>query len=362
MELKKQNLLIFTRTMQAGGTENVVLGLCEVFGPLVNKIVVCSGGGLNVDKLAAMKIQHYQIPDIENKNPLTVLHVVKRLKTIVKQEHITVIHTHHRMAAFYISAMRLYKKCLFINTSHNVFEDKKRLTQFAYKKGNLIACGERVKENLTGFYGLAEKQVKVIRNGVKPFWGCEKENPFIKELHNQGYFLVGNVGRLSEQKGMEYFIRAIPEVVKRNANVRFLMIGSGEKEEELKLLAKETGAAAYLYFLGYRDDVQNLMAQLDLLVLSSLWEGLPLTPMEAYSVGRTIVATAVDGTVEIVRDGIDGFLVPSRDSHGIAERISYMVENDSVRHELERNAAERYQSEFSFEVFAEAYISYYEGL
>ena len=70
MDLGKQNILFFTRTMMLGGTENVVLQLCEVFKPKVNKIVVCSCGGVNVEKLTEMGIRHYQIPDISSKKDM----------------------------------------------------------------------------------------------------------------------------------------------------------------------------------------------------------------------------------------------------------------------------------------------------
>ena len=70
MDLGKQNILFFTRTMMLGGTENVVLQLCEVFKPKVNKIVVCSCGGVNVEKLTEMGIRHYQIPDISSKKDI----------------------------------------------------------------------------------------------------------------------------------------------------------------------------------------------------------------------------------------------------------------------------------------------------
>lgn len=122
MNLKEQNILFFTRTMKLGGTENVVLQLCEIFKPLVNSIVVCSCGGVNVDKLNEMDIKHYLIPDIENKSISTLLTVCNTVKTIVKKERISIIHTHHRMAAFYVSLLGLYRKCKFINTSHNTFD------------------------------------------------------------------------------------------------------------------------------------------------------------------------------------------------------------------------------------------------
>ena len=116
MELKEQNILFFTRTMGLGGTENVVLQLCEVFKPYVNKIVVCSSGGVHEKDLKDMGIMHYLIPDIEHKSIGNFITVTKRLKRIIDSENITVIHTHHRMAAFYCQMIRL-----------NVFSTENRL-------------------------------------------------------------------------------------------------------------------------------------------------------------------------------------------------------------------------------------------
>ena len=169
MGLKEQNVLFFTRTMQLGGTENVILQLCEILQPLVNKIVVCSCGGVNIDKLNAMGIVHYNIPDIEIKSPKTLLLVTWRLKRILKNENITIIHTHHRMAAFYVSVLRLYRKSSFLNTCHNTFMDKKRLTFFSYRHAKIIACGNGVKRNLVNEFGIPEKQIDVVHNAVKPY-------------------------------------------------------------------------------------------------------------------------------------------------------------------------------------------------
>lgn len=361
-QLNKQNVLFFTRTMKMGGTENVILQLCEIIKPEVNKIVVCSCGGVNVDKLKKMGIKHIQIDDIEKKSLGTVFSTIKILKRVVKEENISIIHTHHRMAAFYVSLLRLYKKYTFISTAHNTFHDKKFLTNFAYKHCNVIACGEMVKKNLVDYYGLLDNQVNVIHNAVKPFVGEIIEDPLINKLHDKGYFVIGNIGRLSEQKGMEYYIKAIPEVVKECPQTRFVIAGSGEDESKLKELSEYIGVDKYLTFIGYRNDVQNLMSQLDLVVLSSLWEGLPLTPIEAFSVGKTIVATAVDGTPEIVRDMENGVLVEPRDSKQITEKINWMVEHPEKKIKMEQNALKTFEEEFSFDVFSDAVLDYYRRL
>lgn len=362
MKLANQNILFIARAPVHGGTENVILQLCEILKPQVNKIVVCSADGFNKEALSNLGIKFYSIPDIENKNPKNMLEIARTIKRIVADEHITVIHTHHRMAAFYVALLGLYKKCLFINTSHNTFSNKKLLTQYAYKHAHLIACGEMVKKNLVDVYGLPDKQVTVIHNAVKPFDGKITIDPLIKKLHDDGKFVIGNIGRLSEQKGMEYYINAIPEVVKVHPEARFVIAGSGENEEKLKKLSGELGVDSCLTFLGYRTDVQNLMSQLDLIVLSSLWEGLPLTPIEAFSVGKTVVATVVDGTPEIVKDKVNGLLVGPRDPEGLARQINWMIENKGKKVEMEQWAKKTFEEEFSFNVFFDAVLDYYGSL
>lgn len=362
MDLVKQNVLFFTRTMYLGGTENVVLQLCEIFKPLVNKIVVCSCGGVNTGKLSKMGIIHYEIPDIEKKSVGVFLNTVKMLKHIVEKESITVIHTHHRMAAFYVALLKLYRECKFINTCHNTFSNKRLLTKFAYRHANLVTCGESVKKNLVNYFGIDEKRVTVIRNAVKSFHEQVILDPTIKKLHDDGYFVVGNIGRLSEQKGMEYYIRAIPEVLKKCPNVRFLIIGSGEDEEKLKKLSEELHLEKYLIFMGYMKDIQNVMSQLDLVVLSSLWEGLPLTPVEAFSVGKTIVASKVDGTAEIVEDGRNGLLTDAKSYEQITQAVVKLCRNDDERKMLEKNALVTFEKKFSFGMFEKSYVEYYQKM
>ena len=115
MKISDQNILFMTKAMGLGGTENVVMQLCEIFAGQANKVVVVSNGGVQEEKLAELGIKHYLIPDIEDKSVKTLAYVSSMLKRIVREEQITVIHTHHRMAAFYVRALGLYKGRSFIN-------------------------------------------------------------------------------------------------------------------------------------------------------------------------------------------------------------------------------------------------------
>lgn len=361
MNLSEQNILLFSRSTQHGGTENVILQLCEILKPLANKVVVCTADGIKTELLDDMGIKHYTIPDIQDKSPSSMLKIARRLRHIVKIEQITVIHSHHRMAAFYTELL-FGRNIVKISNAHNTFTDKAKLTRFAYRNTHVVAVGEKVKENLVGFYGLPEKQVTVIHNSIKPFDGKIEIIEELQKAREAGYTLIGNIGRLSEQKGMTYFIRAAAKVVKTCQKSKFYIVGAGELEEELKAEAKELLPDNAIHFLGYRSDIQNIISQLDFVVLSSLWEGLPLTPIEAFSVGKPVVATAVDGTPEIVQDRKNGLLVKPRDVDGLANAMVEMIKNAEAREQFGKNAYKLFAEEFSFEKMAEWYVWYYKEI
>ena len=359
--LCEQNILMITRTMDLGGTENVVLQLCEILTGKVNKIIVCSSGGVHEKKLQEMVIKHYRIPDIASKNPKDMLKSYQLIKRVVNKEQVTIVHSHHRMAAFY-AELATPKKVVKVANAHNTFTDKKRLTQLAYRNTKVIAVGEMVKKNLTEYFELPKEQVCVIHNAVKPFDGNIVPIEALYQECAKGNVLIGNVGRLSEQKGITYFIEAAKITAKAHPEARFIIVGDGEEKEQLQAQVKVKGLQDKVLFLGYRNDIQNVMSQLGFIVLSSLWEGLPLTPIEAYSVGKTVIGTAVDGTPEIIRDGVDGYLVEPRNPVQLAEKMNKLIENPRIRSEMETQAMKRYQDEFSFENLSKRYIDFYEGL
>lgn len=357
MKLEDQNILFLTRTMKLGGTENVVLQLCEIFKPLVNNVIVCSCGGVNEQKLKEMGIKHYTIPDISEKNPRSIVKTIITIKKIVDKEDITIVHSHHRMAALYAELI-CDKNILKIANAHNTFHDKKTLTRLAYRNTKLIAVGEMVKKNLVEYYELPSDQVTVIYNAIKPFDGKISPIPLLTEYRENGYKIIGNVGRLSEQKGMEYFINAVPGVIEKFPKTKFVIVGDGEDKDKLVNMVKEKNMDEYITFLGYRSDIQNVMSQMDFIVLSSLWEGLPLTPIEAFSVGKTVVATAVDGTPEIVQNGINGILIKPKDIKEMVSNICYLLYNIDVIDRFQVSAKERYK-EFSFEKLRMNYVEFY---
>ena len=358
INLSEQNILFVSRSTQFGGTEKIIVEMCEVLAPYVNSITVCSFGNINVQYLNELGVKHYSIPDIENKSFKTIYSVYKTLSKIVKNENITIVHSNHRMAACYSQMLSLRNRFIKIATAHGVFSNKKWLTRFCYKNTRIIACGDVVKDNLVNTYLINTNDITVIRNAVK-----------IKRIKNQQILenckkniLIGNVGRLSAEKGQIYFVLAIPDIIKKHPNTLFLIVGDGDERSKLEEVAKNIGVYEYTKFLGYRDDIINIISQLDIVALTSLTEGLPLTPIEAFSQGVPVVATNVGGTSEIVSDGKNGYLIEPKSVPEIADRINKLIENRDIYANFSAEAKRTYESEYSFEIFRDRIISYYKNL
>ena len=347
--------------MGLGGTEKVVLQLCNILNKKVNKIIVCSTGGCLENELNKMGVKHYKINDIASKNPFSLVSTYLDLKRIILKEKITIVHSHHRMGAL-LAELVSPKSVIKIANAHNTFFDKKILTRIAYKDTVLIAVGEMVKNNLIGYFKIPSSKIHVIHNAVSPFIDELKKVESIYNEKKKGNFIIGNVGRLVPQKGMEYFIKAAALVVQKHSNARFFIVGEGELKDNLLVLIKNLHLDQYCFMLGYREDVQNIMSQCDFIVLSSLWEGLPLTPIESFSVSKTVVATNVDGTPEIVINNKNGLLVEPQNIDQLASKMCYLIENKADRKRYEINAKITFDNLFSFNKMQEKYINFYENL
>ena len=144
--------------------------------------------------------------------------------------------------------------------------------------------------------------------------------------------------------------------------MRFVIVGDGELKDQLHGYVKSKKLQDVIMFLGYRNDIQNVISQMDFIVLSSLWEGLPLTPIEAYSVGKTVIGTAVDGTQEIIRNGVDGYLIEPRNAFQIAEKMILLIEQPETREKMELQAIQRYKDEFSYIKLKQRYMDFYKEI
>jgi len=178
---------------------------------------------------------------------------------------------------------------------------------------------------------------------------CRK-NKFREEIDvAPDSLLVGAVGRLSEEKGMDILVDAMPYILREFPSLNLLIAGDGPLKDLLQRRTRDKGIGAHIRFLGYRNDVERLLSDIDLLVMPSKTEGFPLVLLEAMASGTPVVASNVGGIPEIVHDGHDGILVPPGDPLYLADAVIEILKNSTLREDLGRKARKKASQHFLLE-------------
>jgi glycosyltransferase involved in cell wall biosynthesis len=192
-----------------------------------------------------------------------------------------------------------------------------------YPRADRIICNAvYVKKDLESTFGITPTKIGVVFNPVD----VDKINRAMlkgpKRYAPGGGHLVA-VGRLNRQKGFDLLLKAFHHALQKVPALHLTLVGGGPDESSLRGIAEELGIAAAITFEGYQENPYPFMAQADLLVSSSRWEGLPNVVLEALACGTPVVAfDCPGGTGEIIRDGENGWLVPDGDCAGLGERIA----------------------------------------
>ncbi len=161
-------------------------------------------------------------------------------------------------------------------------------------------------------------------------------------------YIVGAAGRFSREKNFALFAEAAARVAAKRPDVGFVLFGDGPLRPALTEQVARLGLADRFIFAGFRTDLDKFLPHLDLAVLSSTTEGLPVILLEVFAAGVPMVATAVGGVPEVLEDGRSGYLVPSGDAAAVARRILDALRDDDARGAMGRHAQEHVRRHFSF--------------
>jgi glycosyltransferase involved in cell wall biosynthesis len=198
-------------------------------------------------------------------------------------------------------------------------------------------------------YKLDPAKVVSIYHGidVKRFDRRFDREAILAELGlNPAHFIIGTVGRLTAQKAHHIFLDAAALIKSRLQQAKFIIVGDGELRQELDRQAQKLGLAEDVLLTGYCSDVPRLLSVFDVFALSSNFEGLPLSILEAMAMAKPVVATRVDGVPEAVADGETGSLVPPGDSVALAQAILRLAQNPSRAQALGHAARRRVEAMF----------------
>jgi len=222
-----------------------------------------------------------------------------------------------------------------------------------------IAVSGFVAERLRGRFAVPASKITIVPNAAATS-GDVRPDPRLRAELTQGLTksLVLTVARLDAQKGITHLLDAaagVPEAI-------FAIAGDGPDRASLEAHASSLGITDRVRFLGHRRDVPALLAAADLFVLPSLHEGLPLAALEAMAAGVPVIATAIGGTSEIVRDGETGTLVPPADGVALAAAITRALSNRERATRLASAARVLVQREYSVDSMVRAVSDVYEEL
>lgn len=243
----------------------------------------------------------------------------------------------------------------------------KMLIRHLYKKSDYhISVSEGAKNDLVKYCGLPKNKIVTIYNAVD----IDKVKKESKEkldddiadiLRDKNTKKIITSGRLTNQKNQELLIRAYNRI-KNRPDTKLLILGQGEKKEELQALANNLGIGDDVLFLGWRKNPFNIIAQCDLFVLSSDWEGLPLVIIEAMSLGVPVISTdCPSGPREILENGKYGILVKPKNENKLADAITKLILDKEFRSKLSELSKQR-ANDFSLRKMIDNYEKFFTAI
>ena len=220
-----------------------------------------------------------------------------------------------------------------------------------------IVVSHGLTERLRARFRIPAHKIRVVPNAVPVEDFRREPDPRLRaELAGGAGPIVLTVARLESQKDHATLIEAVPRV----PDARFVLVGEGGERRALESRARALGVSDRVRFLGLRGDIADLLAISDVFVLPSLYEGLPLSILEAMAAGKPVVASSIPGIDEVVVDGETGLLVPPRDPAALAASIRLLLTDSDLRVRLGDAGRERVHGTFSLERMVEGVVAVYQ--
>ena len=293
---------------------------------------------------------------------------VRRIREIIAIQGINLVHSHGYKSDVYALLAGRKLGIPLLGTSHHWTHQTRAVRLFEFLDGltlrrfDAVVAVSQVIAGQLREAGVPTDKITVIDNGIDltPF---NSAAPVLKsDLNAKGQLLIGTVGRLVEQKGMNYFLTAAKQLLKEFPNLTFVIVGDGPDLGKLQQMAKELRIENKVRFTGVRYDMANVYASLDVFALASIEEGMPMTLLEAMASRLPVAATAVGAVPQIVIPGETGMLVKARDAAEMAQAIAALLRDPALRERLGANGQRKVHERFSSQVMSQNYYQLYTRL
>ncbi len=357
-------------TTGPGGAETVFVDLAtRLAGPVDEHIVAITGPGWVHNELCRRGVS----PHVVAASGSFDFRYLRGLVRLIRQHRIDLIQSHLLGSNVYCSLAGMICRVPVVSTFHGsadlgVNEKHLALKRFVLNRGSsrCVFVSNSLREEIVDRTGISRSKAITIHNGIDATAFVPRRNSALRqELGLQDdAIIVGAVGNVRPSKGYDTLLQAAVQL--RSVDPRYHVVVAGQYDNALgwKLLRLRTrlGLDKSVHFLGFRNDVANLLNSLDVFVLSSDSEGFSLATVQAMACGVPVVVTRSGGPQEIVRDGANGLLVDVRADAQLAAGIRRMAGDSSLRQMLVANALELVWSEYTLEAMLDRYRGVYAEL
>ncbi|MCP4649700.1 MAG: glycosyltransferase family 4 protein [PVC group bacterium] len=343
--MKKINILHIITNLELGGAQKNALDIIEALDSARhNKFFISAEQGLLCERAKHLsEVQVYFLPELKRNISLwkDLLSLVKII-SYIKRNNIELVHTHSSKAGIVGRwAAKLAGVKVIIHSIHGwSFNDYmhpivKRVYVFLEKITSWITTSFIAVSNNDINKGIKHnigqrKQYVLIRYGMRPPVEAYQEKK--KEMLgvDESLPVVGMVACLKPQKSPLDFVRMALALKKQNVDAGYVSVGDGILRKETETLIAKENSSKTIQLLGWRTDVEKIIPLFDVVVLTSLWEGLPIALLEAMSCAKPIVAYDTDGVREIVKDGINGFLIKPGEINSLANKVKVLLQDKTL--------------------------------
>lgn len=294
------------------------------------------------------------------------------LRQLVRERQIDIVHAHDYKTDLFAYLLGRFEHVIPMSTVHGwsgvtwreklyYKADRRLLARFP----GIVAVSSLIRDQLIAA-GARPNTIRTIPNGIDPV-AFHRDPSRVDATRIDlglapGEFAIGSIGRLESEKRMDVLIEAFALVYRHYSNCRLFFAGVGSLQTALEQLAERLGIASACRFLGHCPDVAAVYHALDLFVQSSDTEGTSNAVLEAMAYEVPIVATAVGGTSDLIKDGVHGLLVPPRDATALAGAIEQTIDAPTATRQRCVAARHRIEQELSFKSRMQAVESLYEEL
>jgi glycosyltransferase involved in cell wall biosynthesis len=363
-------ILHLCSSLSVGGAERFLLGLAQRLDRQRFAMHICC---LNVLRGNALQQEFEQLGlpvKVIGTKRFFDLRTILEIARYVRQHQIDIIHTQLTNADI---VGRLVGRALnrpVISTLQNEPLDYNRhrwihtwlnRVTARYLATELIPVSERLREQFIDEWQIPPSRIHTIYNAVpmEEYLAVPEDAP--RHADGDGP-IITNIGRLSPQKAQHHLLTAAKMVLDQRPDARFMIVGQGRLDQPLKEQAQRLGIADRVTFTGLRKDIPAILAQTDIFTLPSLWEGLPLTAIEAMAAARPVVLTDVGGNSELVQSGVNGVIVPPDNVDALVDALVTLLNDDQRRNAMGRAARQRVQHDFSIDTIAAQHEALYESI